>query len=99
MRNKIFYGTLIILFVVIQSWFTFTIFRYPYLGINLEKSQGQWIVSSLDDASGSHQLDIKLGDVITSVDGRSPDDHMAVARWWVIEQADYFEVSRDGDTF
>jgi two-component system sensor histidine kinase ComP len=70
---------------------------YPYLGIAITKNEnGQWTVSRLDEESGSLQLDIRIGDVIASIDGMPAERNHFVSKWGYIEQANMIEIERGG---
>jgi len=98
MKIKFLLGIMAVLFVGIQSWFTYLEFRYPYLGINLEKNQrNEWVIESLDKESGAYQLDVQVGDVVRSVEGEDPERHFTVRKWNVLEQASSFEIVRNGE--
>ncbi|MCC2685484.1 MAG: hypothetical protein K0R75_2383 [Paenibacillaceae bacterium] len=94
MKKIVLWCSIFLVLLGIQSWFTFVTVHFPW--INLMSVQGQWVVKSLDDYSGSEQLDVQVGDVVTSVNGRPPGEHESVMKWEVLEQAQSFVIVRDG---
>jgi len=99
MKNKITYQFIVLALVLVQVWFGYVISQYSYLGILLEQTNSSnWIIKELEAGSGSEKLNLKIGDSIILVDGKHPDDHLTIARWGHIEQAETIIVSRDGES-
>lgn len=85
-----------ILFVVYQIWSLFIVFRYPNIGINLEKDpKGQWIIKSVDDSAIAFKMGVLIGDRIEKINGDKPETHPSVLRWHTIDQADEITISRE----
>lgn len=100
MKKNVINVIFLILFITIQFWFTYITFSHPYLGINVVKNNmDEWVVSSIDRASGATRLNIVPGDVIERIDGYPAYDYFSVIHRKAVEQADKIEVSRNGDLF
>lgn len=85
------------IFVAAQAWCSYIMFKYPYTGIYLTlNQQNQWEIKELDNDSASVYLDLKVGDIIKQVDGKSPDENPMIYKWRTIEQARELFISRDG---
>lgn len=98
MRNKFGIVFCISIFIMLQVWFSFITFHYPYIGIYLELTpQQQWVINELDQESASRKLDVKLGDIVKEVDGKLPDEFPNVQKWRTVEQAHTLLLSRGGD--
>ncbi|MBP1992914.1 ATP-binding protein [Paenibacillus eucommiae] len=97
MKKKVAISIFVSILIFVQIWCFFISFKYPYIGLYLETNPNQeWIVREIDKKSLSSELDIKLGDRITEIDGGAPEDFWTVAKWRAIEQAHSVTVSRDG---
>lgn len=53
---------------VIAIWSTVLYFNVPYMGIDLHKSNGRWIVAAMEREAWAAREGIELGDIITNVD-------------------------------
>lgn len=93
-KNKVLVVIIAALFII-QVYFAFITFRYPFTGIILSYDGDEWQVSKLDDGSAGRYMDIKVGDTIKSVDGAPPEQHFTIRKWRTIEQADELVISRD----
>ncbi|RKN80588.1 hypothetical protein D7M11_19070 [Paenibacillus ginsengarvi] len=93
MKKKIF--AVIVLFVLVtQSWFAYLMIKYPYIGVNVQLKDGQWVITTLDTDSGSKYLDVRLGDIVLSIDGLLPEEHSTIRKWDAVEQVNSFVVQR-----
>lgn len=94
-------STLISIFIVffLVGYFTFIGFRYPLIGLEVEKNQGDWIVTSKMDKGWSSTQSIVEGDIVKLVNGQEVEKHSTLQRFNVIEMADTITVeNREFDT-
>lgn len=97
MKKKIAILLFLSIFVVLQVWCTYITFKYPYIGIYLKlNQQNQWEIKELDEDGASVKLNLKVGDIIKQVDGRSPHENPMIYKWKTIEQAHELVISRGG---
>ncbi|PWW02762.1 two-component system sensor histidine kinase ComP [Paenibacillus cellulosilyticus] len=54
--------------LVIAGWSIVLYFRIPYMGVDLHKSNGEWIVADVDPKAWAVQEGIAPGDIVTHVD-------------------------------
>lgn len=88
----------LLFFMAYQIWALFLMFRYPLIGINLQKDTGQqWTISTFEVPSIAPRVDLQAGDVIHEINGAAPDMHASVRRFHSIDQADTIWASR-GET-
>lgn len=97
MIYKILVKFLLFLFIGIQSWFVYVAMSYPVMGISVVKqSEGNWFISKIEPRNGVSTVDVKAGDQILKIDGKSPGEVPLVIKWNTIEQADTLQLNRDG---
>lgn len=97
MIYKILVKFLLLLFIGIQSWFVYVAMSYPVMGISVVKqSEGNWFISKIEPRNGVSTVDVKAGDQILKIDGKSPGEVPLVIKWNTIEQADTLQLTRDG---
>ncbi|HEX7057376.1 MAG TPA: ATP-binding protein [Bacilli bacterium] len=97
MLKRTIFILLLFMFVFIQCWFLYLMFRYPFMGIRLQLSSNQeWIVSELDRDGAGYRLGIRPGDVILKINDKDPFDHFSVKKWRQVEQTDSLTVSQAG---
>lgn len=75
------------LLLVMQVWFLFVIFHFPYIDLSVRQSNGQWIVDALDQRSPLHKYGISSGDMVINIDGKPVGTHVSVQKWGSIDQA------------
>jgi two-component system sensor histidine kinase ComP len=95
MKRSFFVRVVLFILVAYQIWALFLIFRYPLIGINLQRDPAQqWIISSFEVPSIAPKVDLQIGDVIHEINGKSPDLHESVRLFKSIDQADSILASR-----
>ncbi len=100
MRNKVFFGILLIIFCVVQLWFMSITFKTPIQGIVVEFNElNQTEVSMLYENNNAIQNGLRLNDIILTIDGMPAEDYFTVKKWRTIEQANGIEYLRDGKTY
>lgn len=97
MKKKFLTSLSISLFIVLQIWCSYITFHSPYIGIYLERSpQQQWIIQELSAEGAASKLNLKVGDVVTEIDGLPPEQSSFVQRWRTIEQSHSLTILRNG---
>lgn len=86
--------SLFTLFIVLflTGYFTFIGFRYPLVGLEVEKSQNNWIVTSKMDKGWSSTQPIFEGDIIKYINGQAVEKHSTVMKYNMVEMADTITV-------
>ncbi|UNC92833.1 sensor histidine kinase [Candidatus Contubernalis alkaliaceticus] len=70
-----------------------TTFFQPYLGISLEKLDGdQWVVMQLDLQGEGYKQGIQIGDIVVKIDQDDPGVYPSVEKWRKVEGATYLEI-------
>ncbi|MCP3025507.1 sensor histidine kinase [Halobacillus sp. A5] len=89
----------ILIFIIgSASYITFVSFTQPYLGIELENNENEWIVSHINGDSWAEEQNIPLGAEVELVNGEVPEDHYSVSMFHNIENAESFRLQMDGET-
>lgn len=97
MTKKIAILLFVSVFVVIQAWCSYITFKYPYIGIYVKlDQQNQLVIKEIDNDSAGIKLDLKVGDIIKQIDGKSPNENPMVYKWRTIEQARELVILKDG---
>lgn len=76
----------------LTGYFTFIGFRYPLIGLEVEKKQSDWIVTSKMDKGWSSTQPIEEGDIIKLVNGQEVEKHPTLKKFSMIEMADTITV-------
>jgi two-component system, NarL family, sensor histidine kinase ComP len=96
LKNKNFPKILTLFLVLIQIWFLHLMFNYPVNGISLEhQTDKSWVVRSLDQISISSQINIRIGDIVTHVNGIAADEYPSIKRWKTVDQSKSITLMRD----
>ncbi|WP_171682432.1 ATP-binding protein [Paenibacillus planticolens] len=96
MKKKVVLGIAFSIFLILQLWCSMLVFHFPYMGIENEEIQGQWVVKRLLPEGAAIKLDLKVGDIILQIDGKPAEDFVTLRKWSAIEQAQSLVVSREG---
>ncbi|SCW78785.1 two-component system, NarL family, sensor histidine kinase ComP [Paenibacillus tianmuensis] len=97
MRKKIVLLLFLSIFVGLQIWCSSITFKMPYMGIYLGlNQQNEWVIEELAEEGAHKYYNLRVGDIIKQVDGKSPNDNQMIYKWRVVEQAHKVLVSRDG---
>ena len=76
----------------LTGYFTFIGFRYPLIGLEVEKKQSDWIVTSKMDKGWSSTQPIEEGNIIKLVNGQEVEKHPTLKKFSMIEMADTITV-------
>ncbi|GGD03215.1 sensor histidine kinase [Pontibacillus salipaludis] len=91
--KKIFRGTkrylYPILFTLLSIYLIMVILKTPYIGIDVEQTEGgQWEVSHVDKHSWAANQGIKEGSIVLSVNMQKPADYSTIKTYEKVEKAD-----------
>lgn len=73
--------------------FTLLILKYPLVGIEVEKVQGNWIIEKIYDNSWASENNIETGSIVTLVNGIDPAKHQTVENFKMVEMADSITIT------
>lgn len=84
----------ILLFVSFTGlYLVFINLHFPYIGITFQKNPvGQWVVNSVDRMGWASMEDVRVGDILLSVNDHPPSSFSAINRYNIIEQAHSFHL-------
>lgn len=86
-----------IVLTALQIWFFYLMFRYPVQGILVHQdNEKNWVIERFDTTSLVNRTDLKVGDIIATIDGMPADEFHTVRRWNAIEQSNSVTVLRGG---
>ncbi|OLN25884.1 Sensory box histidine kinase [Desulfosporosinus metallidurans] len=77
-------------------WFVYTVavIKQPYVGVELENVNGQWIVTYSDTQGEGYESGVRVGDLIIKINNDVPDKYRSVQIWSEAEGASTIEVRR-----
>lgn len=87
MRKILLIGLCLSIYFILQIWCSMFVIRIPYLGIDNEFVQGQWVIAGLSPEGSASKLDLKVGDIIQQVDGKPATEFTILQKWKSVEQA------------
>ncbi|MBD3919050.1 histidine kinase [Paenibacillus sp. PR3] len=90
-RNWVF----LLITLIITGWLTMLYFSIPYIAVQLDESNGKWVVSALDSKAWAAQQGIQLGDIVTNVD-HQPIEEKNLKDHYEINTATNITVMRSG---
>lgn len=73
--------------------FTLLILKYPLVGIEVEKVQGNWIIEKIYDNSWANKNNIETGSIVTLVNGIDPAKYHTVENFKMVEMADSITIT------
>ncbi|XEC96267.1 ATP-binding protein [Paenibacillus tarimensis] len=83
--------------LVLALYFTWIQFNVGYVGIGVEKSDEQWVVTRLSDGSWAIQSGIRIGDSIKEINGLSPETNKMLMKYRSVPTAKEMVIERDGE--
>ncbi|KGX89207.1 ATP-binding protein [Pontibacillus litoralis] len=96
-RNRLYIVSAIVL--ILSIYIIGVILTSPYIGIHVhQNSEGQWVVSDVEEHSWGWHRNIQPGTVILEIDGRSPEENETVTMFQTIENASSITVLLDNPT-
>lgn len=85
-RRKAYYlGS--ILYIVLGIVYFIVAFRHPYIGLNVQNVNGQWIVIASDPSGEGYLSGIRVGDIISKIDGDKISNFSNIKKWGQVEGA------------
>lgn len=73
--------------------------RYPNIGLYVSNDgTGEWQISQIDQLSWAEHQDIRVGDIVASVNGNQAASHSTIKHFGMLERAEYFVLMREGKT-
>jgi two-component system sensor histidine kinase ComP len=73
--------------------FTLLILKFPLVGIEVEKVQGNWIIEKIYDNSWANKNNIETGSIVTLVNGIDPAKYHTVENFKMVEMADSITIT------
>jgi len=81
-------------FLVMWLVYTVAVINRPYVGLELENVNGQWIVIYSDPQGEGYKSGVQVGDLIIKVNNDDPGKNRFVQIWSEVEGASTLEVRR-----
>lgn len=79
--------------ILYQCWALFIVSQYSLTGIRVDKNDSdQFIVRLVENASSGSKANIRVGDVITAIDGISPENYWSVIRFMSVDQVNFITI-------
>lgn len=92
-RRQAYYIASFAIIVLGLVYFVIAINR-PYIGLNLENVEGQWLVTASDLCGEGYQAGIRVGDVVLKINDGVPSKYRLVLKWNEAEGASSIEFRR-----
>lgn len=83
-------ANLILIFISIV--YILSIFKYPFIGIGLEKSGVNWVINDVNKYGQGLLLGVRNGDRFVSINGLRPEVYETVQKWREVEKAATLEI-------
>jgi two-component system sensor histidine kinase ComP len=93
-KRKIYYLASIT-FIVLGLIYLVACLGQPYVGFDIKKANGQWIVITSDPHGQGYQSGIEMGDQILKIDGEEPGEYV-VKKWGFPEGATTIQFRKSG---
>lgn len=85
-------------FLLLWLIYFLNIINQPYIGLNIENLNGQWIVTSSDPYGEGYKSGVRVGDLIISIDNEDIDKYRKVQIWGQVEGASTIEARMIGQS-
>ncbi|MDI3311640.1 MAG: ATP-binding protein [Thermoanaerobacterium sp.] len=86
---------LILLALTLTIYFSIIVIKYPLIGLEVEEKNNQWIVEKIYDKGWADNTPVQEGDVLTLVNGESPEQHSTVFFFNRVEKAESITIKSD----
>ncbi|HDR8267338.1 TPA: histidine kinase, partial [Bacillus cereus] len=88
---------ILLLSLVVSSYFAYLIKEYPETGISVKYTSNQYVIRDLTKYSWAGKRDFQLGDIIEKIDGEPAAKHFTVSSYHSIEQVKKITLNRNGE--
>lgn len=92
-REQVYYIASVAFIVLGLVYFIVTM-NQPYIGLNIENVNGQWIVTASDHYGEGYQTGVRVGDIVLKINDDDPNKYRLVQKWSEAEDAFSIEFSR-----
>jgi len=92
-RQQVYYIASVAFMVLGLVYFVVTM-NQPYIGLNIENVNGQWLVTASDHYGEGYQAGVRVGDVVLKINNDDPSKYRLVQKWSEAEGAFSIEFSR-----
>lgn len=92
-RRQVYYYASVV-FLVVWIVYTVSVINRPYVGLELEHVNEQWIVTYSDPQGEGYKAGIRVGDLIIKINQRDPGTNRFVQIWSEAEGASTLEVRK-----
>ena len=83
-------------FIVLGIVYFIVTMNQPYIGLNIENVNGQWLVTASDPYGEGYQAGVRVGDVVLKINDDGTSKYRLVQKWSEAEGAFSIEFSRPG---
>ncbi|WP_068777768.1 ATP-binding protein [Paenibacillus sp. FJAT-26967] len=98
MKEKKLFFIMFFLLCLMQTYFLWLVYAYPYIGaVITPDNNGSWVVSDFEKLGKGKALGIEIGDIVEKINGEELHKHQQWRLWKNIEQAERIEVKRGGE--
>ncbi|EGW36055.1 ATP-binding protein [Desulfosporosinus sp. OT] len=91
-RQAYYYASAVFLLLLVV--YSVAINKQPYVGLELESVNGQWIVTSSDSDGQGYKSGVRVGDLILKINQDDPGKNSSIQIWSEAEGASTLEVRR-----
>ncbi|AHF09980.1 MULTISPECIES: ATP-binding protein [Dehalobacter] len=95
--NRQIYYIASIVFIVLGLVYFSACLQQPYIGLNLENVNGQWLITFCDTHGEGYRSGIELGDQILKINGGDPGEYDIVQKWNLMEGTSSIEFCKQGE--
>jgi len=83
-------------FIILSLVYLVSVFNQPYMGLAVEKNEGNWTVIYSDPHGEGTRLGIRQGDIVMQINGMSPEACSSVQRWGEVEGVSTLVIKSSG---
>lgn len=84
-----------IILSLLQLWFISINIRYPFQGIGVKQTSGQWVINRFQNADQSILSRLHKGDIVLKVNGGAASSYPTIIKWHEIERAHSLQIIRN----
>ncbi|HBW36047.1 sensor histidine kinase [Desulfosporosinus sp. BICA1-9] len=94
-RRQAYYIASVAFIVLGLVYFIVTI-NHPYIGLNIENVNGQWLVIASDPYGEGYLAGVRVGDIVLKINEDVPSKYSLAQKWSQVEGASSIEFRRPG---